>query len=81
MVAVEGAQGTNGLIDGGAGKLLFGLEVEKKVEDLTTGEVGHVGLGIKLGEADDPLEVVFYGAVAQAFKLYESGEILIPRLA
>lgn len=34
VVAVEGAQGADGLVEGGAGELAFGLEVDEEVEDL-----------------------------------------------
>ena len=34
VIAVESAQGTDGLVDSGAGEVALGLEVEEEVEDL-----------------------------------------------
>lgn len=39
MVAVKGAQGTDGLVEGGTGELAVGLEVDEEVEDLARFEV------------------------------------------
>lgn len=34
VIAVKGAQGADGLVDGGAFEVAFGLEVEEEAEDL-----------------------------------------------
>jgi hypothetical protein len=78
MVAVEGAQGADGLVEGGAGELAVVLEVEEEVEDLAAVEIGERRVRVVAGELGGPAEVGFYGAPAEAFEVDEAGVILIP---
>ena len=39
MVAVKGAQGADSLVEGGAGQLALGLEVDEEIEDLARIEI------------------------------------------
>lgn len=78
MVAVEGAQRADGLVEGGGGELAVGLEVEQEVEHLPGIEIGERGVGIMRGELGGPAEVGPDGSLAQAFEVDETGVILIP---
>ena|GEM_PF-3593333 len=49
VVAVEGAQGADGLVEGGAGELAVGLEVDEEVEDLGRFEIRERGAGEMVG--------------------------------
>ena len=78
MIAEEGAQGADGLIDGGAFEIAPGLKVEEEVEDLRAFEVGQVFFGVMVVELLDPAEVGFGGSFAKTFELDKAGELLIP---
>jgi hypothetical protein len=78
MVAVEGAQGADGLVEGGGGELAVVLEVEEEIEDPAAVEIGERGAGVVVGELGSPAEVGPDGAFAQAFEVDEAGVILIP---
>ena len=80
VVAKEGAQGADRLIDGGPGQVAFGLQVEQKIKDLTALEAGEMLPRIMVGELPDPAEVGLDGALAEPFELDEAGVLLIPLL-
>jgi hypothetical protein len=50
VVAVEGAQGADGLVEGGAGELAVGLEVDEEVEDLAGFELWKRSVGEVVGK-------------------------------
>ena len=79
MVAVEGAQGADGLVEGGAGELAVSLEVDQEVEDLPRIEIGELNVGVVVGKLGGPAEVGLDGAIAQPFELDVAEVILIPR--
>jgi hypothetical protein len=79
VVAVEGAQGADGLVKGGTGELAVGLEVDEEVENLTRFEIRERSVGEMVGELRGPAEVSCNGAAAQSFKLDEAEVVLIPR--
>lgn len=79
MVAVEGAQGADGLVERGAGELALGLEVDQEVEDLPRFEIRKRRGGEVIGQLGSPAEVGLDGAAAQAFELDEAEVVLIPR--
>lgn len=78
VVAVEGAQGADGLVEGGAGELAFGLEVDEEVENLGWSEIRERGVGEMVGKLGSPAEVGLDGAAAQSFELDEAEVVLIP---
>jgi cytosine/adenosine deaminase-related metal-dependent hydrolase len=78
VVAVEGAQGADGLVEGGTGELAFGLEVDEEVEDLARIEIRERGVRVVVGQLGDPTEVGLDGAAAQPFELDEAEVVLIP---
>lgn len=80
VIAIEGAQGADGLVEGGTGEFSVGLKVEQKVEDLPRTEVGKPLIGMVLSKLRHPAQVGFDGALAQPFELDETAIILIPRL-
>ena len=78
VVAVKRAQGTDGLVEGGAGELAFGLEVDEEVEDAGRFEVRQRSAGEVIGKLGGPAEVGLDGAPAQAFEMDEAEVVLIP---
>ena len=78
MVAVEGAQGADGLVEGGGGELAPVLEVEQEVEHPARIEIRERGVGIMPGELRSPAEVGLHGSLAQTFEVDETAVILIP---
>jgi hypothetical protein len=46
MIAIEGAQRTDGLVEGGGGEFALRLEVDEEVEDLAGIELGQVLIGV-----------------------------------
>ena len=80
VVAKEGAQGTDRLIDGGTGQFAFVLEMEQEVKDLTIFETGQMLIRIVVGELADPAEVGLDGALPQPFEVDKAGVLLIPVL-
>jgi hypothetical protein len=50
VVAVEGAQGADGLVEGGSGELAVGLKVDEEVEDLGRSEVRERCAGEMVGK-------------------------------
>jgi hypothetical protein len=50
VVAVKGAKGADGLVEGGAGELAVDLEVNEEVEDLTRFEIRKWSVGEVVGE-------------------------------
>ena len=50
VVAVEGAQGADGLVEGGAGELAVGLEVDEEVENLLGLEIREGCAGEMIGK-------------------------------
>ena len=78
VVAVEGAQGADGLVEGGTGELALGLEVEEEIENLTRCEGRELLSGEVVGELGDPAEIGFNGASAQPFELDEGAVVFIP---
>jgi hypothetical protein len=80
VVAIEGAKGADGLVDGGGFEVALGLEVEEEVEDFGAAQNGQVLPGIVIVELLDPAEVGLGGSFAEAFELDKAGEFLIPLL-
>jgi len=78
MVAVKGAQGADGLVEGGSGELAVGLEVDQEVEDAGRFEVRQRGAGEVIGKLGGPAEVGLDGTPAQAFEMDEAEVVLIP---
>jgi hypothetical protein len=78
VVAVEGAQGADGLVEGGSGELAVGLEVDEEIKDLARIEIREDGVRIVVGELGGPAEVGLDGAPAQSFELDEAEIVLIP---
>jgi len=78
MVAVEGAQGADGLVEGGAGELALGLEVDQEVEDLARIEIRQRSGRVVTGKLGGPAEIGLDGTSAQAFELDEAEVVLIP---
>lgn len=78
VVAVEGAQGADRLVEGGSGELAVGLEVDEEIEDLARFEIRKRGVGEMTGELGGPAEVGLDGAPAQSFELDEAEIVLIP---
>jgi hypothetical protein len=78
VVAVEGAQGADGLVEGGTGELAFGLEVDEEVKDLGGFKIGERGAGEMIGKLGGPAEVGLDRAAAQSFELDEAQVVLIP---
>lgn len=73
MVAVEGSQGADGLVEGRAGELAVGLEVDKEVENLGRFEIRQRGAGEVIGKLGGPAEIGLDGAVAQAVDIGRNG--------
>jgi hypothetical protein len=80
VVAVKGAQGADGLIDGRTGQFPLGLKMEQEVENLSALETGKVLVGIMVGELANPTEVGFDGALPETFEVDKAGVLLIPLL-
>jgi hypothetical protein len=79
MVAIEGAQGADGLVEGGSGELAIGLEVDQEVEDLGRPEIRQRSGGEVVGKLGSPAEVGLDGSPAQSFELDKAEVVLIPR--
>jgi len=79
VVAVEGAQGADGLVEGVGLELAPVLEVDEEVQHALRREIGQVASGIVGGELADPAVVAQAGSFRESFKLDEPGEVLIPR--
>lgn len=78
VVAVKGAQGADGLVEGGTGEFALGLEVDEEVEDLARFEIRQRGVRVVIGKLGGPAEVGLDGAPAQSFKMDEAEVVLIP---
>jgi hypothetical protein len=78
VVAVKGAQGADGLVEGGACELAVGLEVNEEVEDLGRFKIRQRGAGEMIGKLGGPAEVGLDGAAAESFELDEAEVVLIP---
>lgn len=78
VVAVEGAQSADGLVEGAGPELALVLEVDEEVEHAHRGERGEVLTGEVAGELADPAVVSQAAALGEAFELDEAGEVLIP---
>lgn len=78
VVAIEGAQGADGLVEGGTGEFAVGLEVDEEIKDLARIEIRERGVGEVVGELGGPAEVGLDGAPAQSFELDEAKVVLIP---
>ena len=50
MVAVKGAQGADGLVEGGAGELAVSLEVDEEIENLVGFEIRERSGGKMIGQ-------------------------------
>jgi len=78
VIAVEGAQGADGLVDGGGFESALDFEMDEEVEDLFSLEIGKIG-GLKvIAELSDPAEVGLFGARSQAFEVDKPAILLIP---
>ena len=78
MIAIEEANGTEGLIDGTALQLALLLQVHEKIEHLLFTESGGDRIGIVKIELSNPAEVVLFGFVTQLFEVDDTNEVLIP---
>ena len=78
VIAVEGAQGADGLVEGGAGELALVLEVGEEGENLAAVEIRQFAQRVVIGKLGSPAEVGFDGAFAQAFELDEGAVVFIP---
>jgi hypothetical protein len=78
VVAVKGAQGADGLVEGGAGELAVGLEMDEEVKNLARIEIRKRDVREVVGKLGGPAEVGLDGAPAQAFELDEAEVVLIP---
>lgn len=78
MVPVEGAQTADGLVEGGGGELAVVLEVDEEVEHARRGQCGEIFVRNVTVELEDPAMVAVTAALGEAFKLDETGEVLIP---
>lgn len=78
VVAVEGAQGADGLVEGAGLELAVILEVDEEVEDLFGRQFREIGPGQMVGELADPAVVGFASALGESFELDEAGVVLIP---
>ena len=79
MVAVEGAQPADGLVEGGRSEFPLVLEVDEEVEHAHRRECGKIFVREVLVELEDPAKVAVTAALGEAFELDEAGEVLIPR--
>jgi hypothetical protein len=79
VIAVEGAQGADGLVEGGAGELAVVLEVKQEGENLAAVEFGQGDVRVMVGELGSPPEVGFDGSRAQPFELDEGAVVVKPR--
>lgn len=79
VVAVEGAQPADGLVEGGRSELAIVLEVDEEVEHAHWRECGEIFVREVLVELEDPAMVAVTAALGEAFELDEAGEVLIPR--
>ena len=78
VVAVEGAQRADGLVEGGGRQFAIGLEVDQEVEDLPRFEIRQRAVRVMVGQLGGPAEVSLDGAPAQPFELDEAEVVLIP---
>ena len=79
VVTVEGAQTTDGLVEGGRGEFSLVLEVDEEVEHARRGQRGEIFVREVTVELEDPAMVAITAALGETFKLDEAGEVLIPR--
>ena len=80
VVAVEGAQGTDRLVDRAAMEIPFGLEVDEEIQNLRLAESREVELGIMIGQLHDPPQVGVLGLLTQSFELDKARVLLIPAM-
>ena len=78
VVAVEGAQGADGMVDGAGPQPAPILEVDEEVEDTLGSELGKIVLRIVIGKLMDPAVIGLATALGEAFELDKTGEVLIP---
>ena len=78
VVAVEGAQRADSLIDRAGSELALVLEVNEEIEHALGREFRQVILRVMVGELVDPTVVGFTSALGESFELDIPGEVLIP---
>ena len=80
VVAVEGPQRAQGLVDGGVLQLLLHLQVQQEVPHLGLAEAPDRLALVVLRQAPHPRQVSLAGARLQISKLDKGTEFLVPRL-
>jgi hypothetical protein len=80
MIAVEGAQGAHGLVDGGVLQLAPGAQRDEEIQDLALAEVLRGGRLTVPRELPQPVQVGLAAARLQVFEFDKANEVLIPRL-
>jgi hypothetical protein len=78
MVAVEGAQGADRLVERAGFEFSINLKVDEEVEDFPRAQAGKMGVRIVGGQLDDPAQIGGLGAFTQSFELDKPGELPIP---
>jgi len=78
VIAVEGPQSADRLINGAGPKLPLILEVDQEVEDPLGSQLRKIGLRVVVGELVDPAVVGLTTALSEPFELDKTGEVLIP---
>jgi hypothetical protein len=80
VVAVEGAQGADGLIDGGVLQLPLLAQGNEEVEDLVLAELRGITLRVGLVELAHPVEVAGAGSWREATEIDTAFEVAPPLL-
>src|SRR6478752_862428 len=78
VVAVEGSQRADRLIERAGVELALALKVEEELEHARLVEAGEMTAGEVVGELADPTEIGLAGSSAQTFELDEADVFLIP---
>jgi hypothetical protein len=78
VVAVEGPQSTDGLIEGAGPESSLVLQDDEEVQYPLRGQAREIGVRIVCGELLDPTVVSLARALRETFELDETGEVLIP---
>jgi len=80
VVAVEGAQGADGLVDGGVLQLPLQPQGDEEVEDFVLAELGGIAVGVGLVELAHPAEVGGTGAWREPTEIDVAFEVAPPLL-
>ena len=79
VVAVEGPQSADGLVEDAGLELSFVLKMDEEIEHALRWEVGQILVRVMARELENPSEVGLARALCETFELDEAGEVLIPR--